>query len=166
MLTYWNNDKKSKYCLDIGHTFAHINYHGSLHLQTGIYHGQGFLIDSKNSYSYTGNFNCGMRHKFGKMQTDTYTYIGEWASNKRHGLGFYYTKTGHYLGYWENEKRSGLGVSLTTSLEIWAEWVDNSPSGVCLIRKKGSKQFRCASFEGKTIRYLETDPRTEMHKYA
>jgi hypothetical protein len=69
ILTYWSNGRQSKYCLDFGHTFDNITYHGSLSSLNSYYHGLGFLIDSKNDYSYIGNFDNGRREGFGKMQT-------------------------------------------------------------------------------------------------
>lgn len=143
-----------------------MSYIGSLHLSNGLPHGLGLLIDSKNNYTYIGNFDNGRRHGFGKMQTDSYTYIGEWSQNKRTGYGFYYTKSGYYIGDWNNDQKSGVGISQSKNLEIRAIWEDNKPYSICIVRKVGSQELKCALFVEEKIEYVSTDPNKLNHKFS
>ena len=100
------------------------------------------------------------------MQTDSYTYIGEWSQNKRTGYGFYYTKSGYYIGDWNNDQKSGVGISQSKNLEIRAIWEDNKPYSICIVRKVGSQELKCALFVEEKIEYVSTDPNKLNHKFS
>jgi hypothetical protein len=69
------------------------------------------------------------------------------------------------LGNWKEEQRSGLGISVSPSMEIRALWVDDSPSGVSLIKQAGGNSFHCAVFEDSNIKYIDGQVDGQMHKF-
>jgi SH3-like domain-containing protein len=117
--------------------------------------GQGTLT-SVGKFEYAGEFNNGVRHGHGNLETiDGKKYSGQWQNDVPHGLGkIIYPDGSEFVGQFENGRRNGEGEAIyTDGTKYIGQWADDLPNGqgvrIFPDGKQYSGEFRNGLMHGK-----------------